>query len=140
MAKQYIQHAWSAGVTLYLSGLVTAEFTRRQDISDLGLSNFVPAPFNIPDGILAGKFAELAKRDNGDNRSAVLVDIMLIAQAHRLQLAGVLTDDGDTLAKYLKHLNDLKATDVRSVLTTDGFDPNLLLDPTAPGLALRSVK
>lgn len=140
VARQYVQHAISSGIPIYLSGLVVAEFSRRQDITDIGLNNFVPAPFNVPDGILAGNFAEIAKRDDGDNRSAVLVDIMLAAQAHRLQLPAILTDDVNTLAKYLERLNKLKATDVRAILTTEGFDPNLLLDPTAPGLALRVVR
>lgn len=138
--REYIQHALASGVTIYLSGLVVAEFSRRQDISDLGLNNFVPAPFNVPDGILAGSFAEMAKRDDGDNRASVLVDVMLIAQAHRLKLPAILTDDAGTLAKYLERLNSQKATEVKAILTTEGFDPNLLVDPSAPGLALRVVK
>lgn len=138
-ARQYIQHALSTGVKVFLSGLVVAEFSRRQNIMDIGLSNFVPSPFNIPDGLVAAKFAELVKRESGEDRSSVLVDVMLIAQAHRLQLESILTDDVKLVAR-LERLNDLKETGVKAVLTTNGFDPALLIDPSAPGLPLRVVK
>ena len=134
VARAYIQHALTSGIQLHLSSLVAAEFNRRQTVEDLGLGNFVPAPFNLPDGLLAANFAEQLQRDRSDSRSGVLVDIMLIAQAHRLGLQGILTDDASTLAKYLARLNSLNATSVRAVLTTSGFDPVLLTDPTAPSL------
>lgn len=134
VARAYVRHALDTGIQLHLSSLVAAEFSRRQTVEDLGLGNFVPVPFNLPDGLLAARFSEQLQRDRGDPRPSVLVDIMLIAQAHRLGLQGILTDDAGTLAKYLARLNSANATSVRSILTTGTFDPVLLTDPNAPSL------
>lgn len=138
IARAYIQHALMMGTPLYLSSLVAAEFSRKQDLADLGLGNFVPAPFNLPDGLQSARFSQLVHRDKADSRTAVLVDVMLVAQAHRLGLAGILTGDTSTLAKYLARLNAVNATQVRAVLTTQGFDPMLLTDPAAPSLFVTS--
>jgi hypothetical protein len=122
-----------------LSSLVVAEFSQRQSITDLGLSNYIMAPFNIPDGILAGALATKIKKDEGVDREAFKVDVMLMAQAEKLQ-AGIITDDKNTMQRYFKALSGLGDLTGDCILLKDGFDPHRMKDPSAPGLQIPTVE
>ncbi|WP_220811587.1 hypothetical protein [Variovorax sp. UMC13] len=62
------------------------------------------------------------QRDASDDRSAVKDDVKLIAQAICESLTHILTEDAQTLVKYLKRLNKDGASSVKPILLADGFD------------------
>jgi predicted nucleic acid-binding protein len=123
---------------LYLSALVVTEFAQKQAIETLGIHNYIMAPFNIPEAILAARMGASLKHDEGDDRVALKVDIMLIAQAEKLGVS-IVTDDHKTMDKYCVRLRNLSLTTVRTIVLRDGFDPHGLKDPTTPGLTLKET-
>jgi predicted nucleic acid-binding protein len=138
-AREFYQHALKTRTKLFLSSLVVAEFSQRQSIADLGLANYIMAPFNIPDGILAGALAEKIKKDDGIDREAFKVDVMLMAQAEKLH-AGIITDDKKTMQRYYKALAGFGDLTGDCILLKEGFDPHRLKDPLAPGLQIPTTE
>lgn len=62
------------------------------------------------------------QRDAGDDRSAVKDDIKLVAQAICQSLTHILTEDAQTLVKYVRRLNDEGQCALQTILLADGFD------------------
>lgn len=121
-AVSYLREALKRGVPLYLSAIAASEFQVKQAVTDLPLRNFEVLPFNIDHAMTAGLLMRDLKRDGNDDRSAVKDDIKLIAQAICESLTHILTEDAQTLVKYLRRLNDAGASAVKPILLADGFD------------------
>ena len=122
VAKQYFQECLLRRIPLYLSAIVVSEFQVKQAINDLPLRNFVTLPFNFDHGMKAGLMMRTFERDGNDDRGAVKDDIKLIAQAVCESATHILTEDGNTLAKYLERLRLAGHCDVRAILLSKGFD------------------
>ena len=122
MAVGYPREALRRGVPLYLSAVVASEFQVKQAVTDLPLRNFEVLPFNIDHAMQAGLLMRVLKRDGDDDRGAVKDDVKLIAQAICESLTHVLTEDAQTLVKYVKRLNEAGQCDVKTLLLADGFD------------------
>ena len=122
MAVGYPREALRRGVPLYLSAVVASEFQVKQAVTDLPLRNFEVLPFNIDHAMQAGLLMRVLKRDVADDRGAVKDDVKLIAQAICESLTHVLTEDAQTLVKYVKRLNEAGQCDVKTLLLADGFD------------------
>jgi hypothetical protein len=136
-ARSYYTYCLGNDVRLYLSALVAAEFSVKQPIGDLGLHNYVPLPFNLPDGVVAGDFiADMTVTTAPDTRVAVRIDLMLLAQAKRAGVRVILSEDKSTLAKFCSRLREKGMLDCYVVLLSDGFDPERLADPGSPTLRL----
>ncbi|MGZ6298789.1 MAG: hypothetical protein ACXWM2_05330 [Parachlamydiaceae bacterium] len=96
-------------------------------ITDLPLKNFRILPFNITHSIESARLSNLLiSRDSGDNRSVVVNDLKIMAQASREKIHFILTEDGATLFKYCERLRNLGAFNVRASKLVDGFDPSAL--------------
>jgi len=121
-AVSYLREALRRGVPLYLSAIAASEFQVKQAVTDLPLRNFEVLPFNIDHAMQAGLLMRVLKRDTGDDRGAVKDDVKLIAQAICESLTHVLTEDAQTLVKYVKRLNEAGQCDVKTILLADGFD------------------
>ncbi len=61
-------------------------------------------------------------RDAGDDHSSVKDDIKLVAQAVCESITNVLTEDKNTLAKYVNRLRAAGVISVRPIVLADGFD------------------
>ena len=61
-------------------------------------------------------------RDSADDRVRVRDDFKLIAQCQCDSVSHVLTEDTNTLTKYLQRLRDDGRLETRAVLMKDGFD------------------
>lgn len=122
VAETYFREALERGVPLYLSAIVASEFQVGQAVTDLPLRHFEVLPFNIDHAMTAGLLLRDLRRDAGDDRVAVKDDIKLIAQAICHSLTHVLTEDEQTLTKYVRRLNDLGRCALRCVLLAGGFD------------------
>ncbi len=121
-AVSYLREALRRQVPMYLSAIAVSEFQVKQAITDLPLRNFNVLPFNIDHAMTAGLLMRDLKRDAGDDRTAVKDDIKLIAQAICESLTHILTEDAQTLVKYVRRLNDTGQCSIKSILLADGFD------------------
>jgi len=122
VARQYLVESLSKGVPLYLSTIVVSEFQVKQAINDLPMRNFIVLPFNIDHAMSTGILMRSFTRDAGDDRAAVKDDIKLIAQAVCESITHVLTDDKNTLAKYIDRLRSAGLCSVRPIVLSQGFD------------------
>lgn len=122
VAKSYFREALQRGVPLYLSAIAASEFQVRQAVTDLPLRNFEVLPFNIDHAMTAGLLLRELRHDAGDDRAAVKDDVKLIAQAVCESLTHVLTEDEQTLTKYVRRLSDAGRCSLRCILLSKGFD------------------
>ena len=122
VAKQYLVESLARSVPLYLSAIVAAEFQVKQSVNDLPLRNLIVLPFNIDHAMRTGILMRDVSRDDGDDRVAVKDDIKLIAQADCESITHVLTEDKNTLAKYLDRLCQAGSCKVRAIVLSQGFD------------------
>lgn len=122
-AVSYLREALHRGVPLYLSAVAASEFQVKQAVTDLPLRNFEVLPFNIDHAMTAGLLMRSLRRDAADDRSAVKDDLKLIAQSICESLTHILTEDAQTLVKYLRRLNKAGVCAVQPILLAEGFDP-----------------
>jgi predicted nucleic acid-binding protein len=121
-ALLYLREALSCGAPLYLSAIAASEFQVKQPVTDLPLRNLHVLPFNIDHAMTAGNFMRILTRDPSDDRTAVKDDFKLLAQMVCESISHIMTEDKNTLAKYLTRLNDLGESSARSILLVDGYD------------------
>lgn len=133
-ASSYIEAAVRDAVPLYISSLTLAEFCGRQDLSSIDTETFIPVGFEAPEGVLAARFDSQLKRDTGDDRVAVKVDVMLIAHAERIGVSGILTCDAASLAKYCNRLNAAGLCEVLPIVTSEPFVPAKVHNPSIRSL------
>lgn len=107
---------------MYLSVIVASEFQVKQAVTDLPLRNFHMLPFNIDHAMTAGNLMRVLQRDAGDDRVSFKDDFKLLGQMVCEQISHVLTEDSNTLAKYLARLNQLGETSARAIVLAQGFD------------------
>jgi predicted nucleic acid-binding protein len=125
VAWRYFEAFAAHNLIVYLSTIVMAEFSVRQNIEDLGLRHFIPLPFTPAHAVEAGRLQNLIQRDPEDGRVAVRDDLKLIAQCLCTEIDAVFHEDHSTLEKYLARARDQKLLRTRSVLLAAGFDDTL---------------
>jgi predicted nucleic acid-binding protein len=108
VAKSDFREAVKRRVPMYLSAVVASEFQVGQPVTDLPLRHFEVLPFNIDHAMTAGLMRDL-RREAGDSRVAVKDDVKLIAQAICQSLTHVITEDVNTLAKYVRRFRGQRA-------------------------------
>lgn len=135
IARDYFREAIRLDIPMLLSSIVVAEFERRQLVSSLGMKNFRIVPFNFDDGQEAARLANaLFPKDATNDRVSLLADVKIIAQAKRANAVAILTEDADSMAKYIDGLRGAGHIDCHAVLNKDGFDSGRLISPSSPGL------
>lgn len=122
IAKRYLREALGHGCPLYLSAVVASEFQVGQPVSDLPLRNFHVLPFNIDHAMTSGNFMRALSRDAGDDRVAVKDDVKLLAQMVCESITHILTEDSNSLVKYLGRLRDQGQASAQAIVLSDGFD------------------
>ncbi|GAA3986394.1 hypothetical protein GCM10022279_06830 [Comamonas faecalis] len=121
-ATRYLREALAQGCPLYLSAIVASEFQVGQAVTDLPLRNLQVLPFNIDHAMTAGNLMRLLQRDRGDDRVAVKDDIKLLAQMVCESITHILTEDVNTLVKYLDRLREQGQLSARAIVLAQGFD------------------
>ena len=91
-------------------------------LSDLPLRNFHVLPFNIDHAMTSGNFMRVLSRDTGDDRVAVKDDVKLLAQMVCESITHILTEDSNTLVKYLGRLRDQGQASAQAIVLAEGFD------------------
>ncbi len=110
---------------MYLSTIVISEFQVKQAINDLPLRNFIVLPFNVDHAMRCGLIIRQLHRDPDDDRVKVKDDFKLLAQCDCESVSHLLSEDSNTLAKYLDRAVALNLSPTKSVLLKDRFDPAL---------------
>lgn len=122
VAHQYYRACLESGIPMFLSTIACSEFEVRQSISDLPLRNFIMLPFNFDEARACAKLVAGSQRDEGDDRVRVKDDMKLIAQCEINNISHILTEDKNTLVKYLSRFNGGVFKNTRAVLLKQGFD------------------
>lgn len=115
-ATAYFREALQCDVPLYFSAIAASEFQVKQAVTDLPLRNFIVLPFNFDHAMTAGLLMRQLNRETGDRRDVVKDDVKLIAQAVCESVSHVLTEDRQTLAKYVQRFNDTGQSALRTIL------------------------
>jgi hypothetical protein len=123
-AQRYFKECVLRRVPMYLSTIVMAEFQVKQSVGDLPLRNLIVLPFNADHAIRCGQLIEqtVRERDGPEDRVRVKDDFKLIAQCHLEGISHVLSEDANTLVKYLQRCAAPANTRLACVLMRDGFD------------------
>ncbi len=121
-AMQYFRECVRRQIPMYLSTIVISEFQVRQAINDLPLRNFVVLPFNVDHAMCCGLLMRQWPRDAGDDRVRIKDDLKLIAQCDCEGVSHLLTEDENTLVKYLTRAQESQPLGTRTVLLKNGFD------------------
>lgn len=124
MTVSYIEQAIHDGIPLYISSLTIAEFCCKQDFASIDQDTFIIEGFETPEATLAGRMDSQLKRESGDDRVAMKVDVMLIAHAEKLGVNGLLTCDANSLAKFCRRLHASGHTSVHPIVTSEPFLPS----------------
>ncbi len=135
-ARAYFEFAVHSGIPIYLPTLVMAEFGVRQPVTDLPMHNFIVAPFNADDAQLSAKMMGLNERAPSDSREGTKIDLAILAQAERLGLPSVLSEDRDTIYKYCNAHRDGGLLRCHVLLMRDGFVGGRVLNPSINELSL----
>ncbi len=140
-AQAYFEAAKKEKIPLHLSAIVVAEFEVKQTLRPEIRDALIPAPFDYIEGKRAAQFQrEIGDRDPGDSRADLRIDTLLMAQAHTRKLGAILTNDKNTLAKYLARLRMKNLTNVHAIVLSDGFEPARLKTPAQSNLQMPLVK
>lgn len=121
-AVAYYRECTRRQVPMYLSTIVISEFQVKQAINDLPMRNFVVLPFNVDHAMSCGLIIRTMPRDPEDDRVRVKDDFKLIAQCDCEIISHLLTEDANTLAKYLNRARDAGLAATKVVLLKAGFD------------------
>lgn len=124
VARQYYEHCLRVGAPLHVSTLVLAEFATKQAVTDLRLHTMRVEPFNIRHASKAGELCArlMGSRDDDDKRAVVRTDLQLIAQVACEGIPFILSEDKNTLSKYVARARSAGMCQCRAVLLADGFD------------------
>jgi hypothetical protein len=122
-AIAYYRECTRRQVPMYLSTIVISEFQVKQAINDLPLRNFIVLPFNVDHAMRCGLIIRQLDRDSDDDRVRVKDDFKLLAQCDCEAVSHLLSEDSNTLAKYLERAVALNLATTKSVLLKNGFDP-----------------
>jgi hypothetical protein len=136
-AHEYFRTCLSHDWQIHLSTIAVAEFQVRQPINDLPLRNFWMLPFNVEHAMSCALLWHALARDPVDDRVRFKDDLKLIAQCDVEGITHVLTEDANTLTKYVERLSASGRIQTRCILLNVGFDASWFSDGqrSLPGVA-----
>jgi predicted nucleic acid-binding protein len=104
-AKDYFKYFLEQRVEIYLSSIVIAEYSVKDDANNLPLEFVKIIPFDFFDGKTAGEFHSILidnkERAAGIERNVIKDDCKLIAQIFNRKIGAYITKDKNHLDKYL---------------------------------------
>ena len=139
VAVDYFHHCVANGHMLCLSTLVVSEFECGQPTSDLPLGNFHILPFNFRHAVESANYHRQIRGTepvDAADRSVVRNDLKILAQAQIEGCSIILTEDANTLTRWVERLRSSSDCRVSSILLKDGFRPDELENPNQPTLGI----
>ena len=124
-AKRYWKYLLENQIPLYLSTIVVSEFSVKQALGPEILRHCVLRPFNYQDALKSAELHKIRYSAAGTTRDALKDDLKLIAQAEIAQAEFLITDDSDTMFKFIEHLKRAGVVSVTAIKLEDGFDSSI---------------
>ena len=124
-ARRYWKHFLENQTPLFLSTIVVSEFSVKQTIGPEILRHCVVLPFNYQDALKSAELHKNRYAASGASRDALKDDLKLIAQAEIAQAEFLVTDDSDTMFKFIEHLRAAGVVSIRAIKLEDGFDSSI---------------
>jgi len=121
-ARRYWKHFLENQMPLFLSTIVVSEFSVKQTLGPEVLRHCVVLPFNYQDALKSAELHKHRYAASAGGRDALKDDLKLIAQAEIAQAEFLITDDSDTMFKFIQHLKTAGAVSIKPVRLDDGFD------------------
>lgn len=121
-ARRYWRYFIESQIPMYLSVIVVAEFSVKQEIPPEILRCCIVLPFNWDDAQRAAKLDWKRLRPPGVERDALKDDIKIIAQAAVADAEFVITDDSETFHRYCQAFKGAGEIQFKSIRLDDGFD------------------
>ena len=122
VARRYWKYFLESQIPLFLSTVVVSEFSIKQALGPEILRRCVVLPFNYQDALKSADLHKLRYSAAGLSRDALKDDLKLIAQAETAQAEYLITDDADSMFKFVEHLRAAGAVSVKAIKLGDGFD------------------
>ena len=121
-ARRYWQHFIENQIPIFLSTIVVSEFCVKQEIDPQILRCCVVLPFNWDDALQVARLDWKSLRPPGVERDALKDDIKIIAQAARMDVEFVITDDSESFFRYCQTFKAAGKVQFKAVKLEDGFD------------------
>lgn len=111
-AKDYFKYFLESKIDIYLSTIVVAEYSVKDDAINLPLDFVKIIPFDFFDGKTAGEFHSVLidNKDqvSGIERNLIKDDCKLIAQLYNRKIDGYITKDKKSFTKIFRPLQEKK--------------------------------
>jgi predicted nucleic acid-binding protein len=111
-AKDYFKYFLEQKVDIYLSSIVIAEYSVKDDVNNLPLEFVKIIPFDFFDGKTAGEFHSILIENKQDvssiERNVIKDDCKLIAQVFNRKIDAYITKDRKSFAKIIKPIQNTK--------------------------------
>lgn len=111
-AKDYFKYFLEQKVDVYLSSIVIAEYSVKDDANNLPLEFVKIIPFDFYDGKTAGEFhsilIENKQNVSGIERNVIKDDCKLIAQIFNRKIDAYITKDRNSFSKIIKPIQNAK--------------------------------
>lgn len=111
-AKDYFRYFLEQKVDIYLSSIVIAEYSVKDDANNLPLEFVKIIPFDFFDGKTAGEFHSILIENKQDvseiERNVIKDDCKLIAQISNRKIDAYITKDRKSFAKIIKPIQNTK--------------------------------
>ncbi len=121
-ARRYWQHFIENQIPIFLSTIVVSEFCVKQEIDPQILRCCVVLPFNWDDAQQVAHLDWKASCPAGVERDALKDDIKIIAQAARMDVEYVITDDSESFFRYCQAFKTAGKVSFKAIKLEDGFD------------------
>lgn len=121
-ARRYWRHFIENQIPIFLSTIVVSEFCVKQEIDPQILRCCVVLPFNWDDAQRVATLDWKPLRPPGVERDALKDDMKIIAQAARMDVEYVITDDSESFFRFCEAFKAAGKVQFNAVKLEDGFD------------------
>lgn len=121
-ARSFWRHFIESQIPIYLSTIVASEFCVKQEIDPQILRCCVVLPFNWDDAQRVATLDWKPLRPAGVERDALKDDIKIIAQAARMEVEYVITDDSESFFRFCEAFKSAGKVDFKALKLENGFD------------------
>ena len=115
-AKDYFKHFLENKIEIYLSSIVIAEYSVKDDANNLPLEVVKIIPFDFFDGKTAGEFHSILinnkEKVSNIERNVIKDDCKLIAQIFNRNIEGYFTKDKKSFGQIIHHITHSKGFNI----------------------------
>ena len=126
IAKQYFEYFITNKFLLFVSAISISEYCIKGNIDELPLDYITTLPFNLEDAVLSKDINFLNANRTSADRDSIKDDFKIIGQAENRHCDFIITDDKNSLYKFVKELRNSNKIQKLDAIILDSFTPTLL--------------